>query len=173
VKRKQAGLIESAGGEFGAVKRNGDDEKFCGSVESEFGDGVGEHTAQGASGGMEFFVLEGMESAAQWLFVDRVGNSADEGGRSHAADTAKAGAGRRGWRSKSVATTGAGGAGEDWNLNPAERANWHRRKLRQRGAAESTYIGKEGRTECVEGTSEHAGHCAPTGNLRWRNIQRH
>jgi hypothetical protein len=44
--------------------------------------------------------------------------------------------------------------------------------MRQEGAAEGAKTGKDGATYSIKGTSEHAGYRAPSGNLRWRNVER-
>jgi len=44
--------------------------------------------------------------------------------------------------------------------------------MRQRGAAEGAETRQEGTTDRVYGTSEYAGHGAPTGSLRWWNVER-
>jgi hypothetical protein len=72
-----------------------------------------------------------------------------------------------------IAATGAAGAGDGWKFMPAGVTDWHRGKLRQEGAAEGTGSGKKSASESIQWTSENAGHCAPTGNLRWRDVDRH
>jgi hypothetical protein len=155
------------------VKRYRNNEELTGSLDSQFRDRVREHVAEGPSRREEFVVLERMQGSPHSLFVESECNGADKRRRRHPAGSAKPGSWRRRWGGKGVAAAGAKGLKEDRELSPAEIANWRRGKLRQRGAAERTQIGKEGATEGVKGTSKHAGHCAPAGNFRWRDIERH
>jgi hypothetical protein len=58
---KLAGLVESARGELGAMKRDGDDEKVSGGLGSQAGDGLGEHAAQRLSDRVESTVFVGVD----------------------------------------------------------------------------------------------------------------
>ncbi len=91
LERKQAGLIEAATCQLGPVERNRNHEELAGSVGRQPGDGLGEHLAEGSGRREEFVVFERMEGSAHWLFVEAVGDGADEGRRGHAADAAKSG----------------------------------------------------------------------------------
>jgi hypothetical protein len=102
-------------------------------------------------------------------------DGADKGRRRKAAGAAQ----RLGWGTvetrgtvKRIAAAVAGVACQARELAPANTANWHRRKLRQRGAAEITGGRKNSTTQCIHGTSKHAGYGAPTRSLGWRNLER-
>jgi hypothetical protein len=117
-------------------------------------------------------VLEGVDGVFHAVLIEPEGNRAHKRRRRQAAGPAKS-LGRRTFGSaEGIAAASAHGAALDGEFCPANIANWHRGKLRQRGAAEATGSRQEGATQGVHGTSEHAGHGAPPRSLRWWNVER-
>ena len=174
-----AGLVEAAIGMPGAVQGHGDDEQFGGGLGGQRGDGVGEELAERAGGTAHAAVFEGVDGVFHAAVVGTVGDSALKWGRNEAAGAAERsgrGGGLRlgwGWGSvKRVAAPGTDGAAGGMNFKPANAANWHRGEMRQVGATEGAGGRQEGATYCIHGTSKHAGHGAPTGSLRWWNVER-
>jgi hypothetical protein len=114
-----------------------------------------------------------MDGALHAVLVEPKGHSPYKGRRRQPASSAKRSTCRvykRFWSIEGVSTTSAGRSALERNLHPARSANWHRRKLRQRGAAEGTGSRKESATYCIHGTSEDAGHGAPPRSLRGWNV---
>ena len=146
----------------------------AGRFAGQLGDGLGQHPAQPAGRRMQPVVLERVDGRLHAALVRPVGHGPHKRRRRQAAGPAERGTRRAEpqRRVKRVAAARAHGSALDGKLRPADIANWHGRKLRQRGAAESTGGRKEGATQGVHGTSKHASHCAPTGSLRWRNVER-
>jgi hypothetical protein len=136
---------------------------------------LSQHSAQPASRRMKPAVLERVDSLLHAALVNSEGHRPHKRRRCKPAGPAKRGGcwtrGRCG-RGKGIAAARARGAALDGKLGPAHIANWHRGEPRQRGAAESAESRQEGTTQGVHGTSEHTGHCAPAGSLRWWNVER-
>ena len=134
------------------------------------GDGLGEHEAEAVGGGVDAVVLEDVDGGAHAVLVEPEVDGADKRGRGQTAGAALAGLDAEGV--ERIAAAGAGGAGLEGNFSPADGADWRRGELRQGGAAKGAKSGEKGAAKGVQRTSEHAGHSAPPGSLRWWNVER-
>jgi len=168
-----AGLVESAFRVPGAMKRNRNHQHFSRRVGCELADCTRQTIAEFACRRLQPVIFERVNGCLHAAFVQAECDRADKRRRGEATNAAqrfRAGAKRK--LVKHVAAAGARRASEDGKLSPADFANWNAGDLRQGRAAEGAGTGKEGATEDVDGTSEHANHCAPAGCLRWRNLKR-
>jgi hypothetical protein len=119
---ERPGLIESALGLFGMMKRNGDDEHGKQRLIGQAGDGLGEHATQHRGRGMQTLIFEGMDGVAHAVLVEAEGDGAKERRRSEAADAAPRGifgicAGRR--NVEGIAAAAAENASLEGKFKPA------------------------------------------------------
>jgi hypothetical protein len=122
---------------------------------------------------MQTVIFERVYSGPHPVLIEAKGHGANKGrGRqaARAAEQRRGRAGRR--RGQAVAAAHTGKAALGWKLSPAGVTNWREGELRQGGTAEGTDGRKEGATQGIHGTSEHTGHRAPPGSLRWWNVER-
>ena len=159
-------LVEAPLSVLGPVQRHRDNQHFWRRLARQLGNGLGQHPAQPVGCRMELVVLEGVNGGFHAAFVDSEGHGPCKAGRREAARAAQRGAKMgRIRRGESVAATTAQSTGQGGKFHPAGIADWRRREMRQRGAAEGTDGRKEGATKCIHGTSKYARHGAPTGSL--------
>lgn len=170
---EDAGLVEAALGVPGTVQRNRNHQHFRRSIGFDLADCVRQSIAEFARRRLQPVIFQSMNGCLHAPVVQAESDCADKRRRGKATGTAKR---LSAWAKrklvKQVAAAGARGASEDGKLRPADIANWNAGDLRQGRAAEGAGTGKEGATEDVDGTSEHANHCAPACSLRWRNVER-
>lgn len=110
-----------------------------------------------------------MDQVAYAALVGSVGDGFYEGRSGQTADTAEAlRVGTEGILGplKGVAAAGARGSRLDGYFRPAGSTNWNGRKAREGGTADGTGSREDGATHSIHRTSKHAGHGAPSGNLR-------
>src|ERR1035438_619516 len=150
------------------MKRNGNNKHFGRSLGRKLCDGASQQLAQFRSDRSQALVLECMNQLAHPALIGTVCNGPYKGGRREAASPAELGPrmSRLGGRGvKSIAAALTRGFARDGNFHPASRTNWRGGELRQEGAADGARGGKDDATYSIKGTSKHAGHCAPSGNL--------
>ena len=176
---QQTCLVEAAIGVFRPMERDRNNKHLVGHIARKLHDCTRQHFAEFRRYRAQAVVLQCMNQIPQFPRVRSIRNRPLEGWRSKATSAAESGHLHiRVFRElprknvERVAATLTHGIALDRNFRPAGVTNWRGGELRQGGSAEGAARREDYANYRIDGTSEHAGYCAPSGNLGWRNVER-
>ncbi len=169
---QQACLVEAAIGVFRPMERDRNNEHFARSFGRKLHDRTGQHLTEFRCNRAQAVVLECMDQIAHAALVGGPRNRLHKWRRSEAAGAAEVGGLQIGIcedlprkNVERVAAPLTQGVALNGDFRPAGITNWRGGELRQGRSTEGATRGEDGANYRIDGTSEHAGYRAPSGNL--------